>query len=295
MLKYVTRLIDITVNTLNLQNGCSSVKNSIIPRKFKDLALRSLVLGSLLCSTIIMLPALATDLTQIDRLTRQWLETQRQTSHLLVDWQASKPILNQRLTLLSAEKKQLEDILKHSKNSQEDVIKRRTELLEKQSNLEQQQGALSNKLTLLLNQVEHLSELLPPPLKNVWTQQQDESTDDNQTSKSLQAVLSKLNSLMDFQKRISVHEGPISVSTTDEVMVKQLYLGVSAAWFVSADGKLKGRGLVQDNQWVWTEDESMNAKEIKKAIDIFEKRKQADFVELPVNLVASKASVGGLQ
>ncbi|MEP0357342.1 DUF3450 family protein [Paraglaciecola sp.] len=253
------------------------------------------MLVSFLCSAITMPSALATNVIQIDRLTQQWLETQRQSSHLLVDWQANKPILNQRLTLLSVEKKQLEDILQYSTDSQEDVTKRRTELLEQQSKLEQQQTALMNKLSLLLNQVEHLSELLPPLLKNVWLQQQDESSDDNQTSKSLQAVLAKLNSLMDFQNRISVHEGPISVSTTDEVMVKQLYLGVSAAWFVSADGKLKGRGQVQDNQWVWIEDESISANEIKNAIDIFEKRKQADFVELPVNVVASKVTVGGLQ
>ncbi|MEP0175647.1 MAG: DUF3450 family protein [Paraglaciecola sp.] len=264
-------------------------------KKTKCLAIRSLVLTSFSYGAVSMPLAFATDLTQIDRLTQQWLDTQRQASHLMVDWQASKPILEQRVTLLSAEKKQLEDILKYSKDSQEDVTKRRTELLEQQSNLEQQQAALSNKLALLLNQVEHLSELLPPPLKNVWLQQQDDSSDDNQTSKSLQAVLAKLNSLMDFQKRISVHEGPISASTAGEVMVKQIYLGVSTAWFVSADGELKGRGQVQDNQWVWIEDESISANEIKKAIDIFEKRKQADFVELPVNLVASKATVGGLQ
>ncbi|MEP1552309.1 MAG: DUF3450 family protein [Paraglaciecola sp.] len=291
----MTRLICITLDRILQNIRAGSVVILTISNSISALSIVNVVFFSFLGSTVNMPSALATDLTQIDRLTSQWLETQRQTSHILVDWHASKPILHQRLTLLSAEKKQLEDILKYSKDSQEDVTKRRTELLEQQSNLEQQQAALSNKLALLLNQVEHLSELLPPPLKNVWLQQQDDSSDDNQTSKSLQAVLAKLNSLMDFQKRISVHEGPISASTAGEVMVKQIYLGVSTAWFVSADGELKGRGQVQDNQWVWIEDESISATEIKKAIDIFEKRKQADFVELPVNLVASKATVGGLQ
>ncbi|MDO6567707.1 DUF3450 family protein [Alteromonas sp. 1_MG-2023] len=239
--------------------------------------------------------AQAADLTQIDRLTQQWLDIQRQTSQLVVDWQSSEPVLQQRVTLLSAEKKQLQEILNQSKDSQEDVTKRRTELLQQQSNLEQQQAALANKLSLLEDQVTHFSNLLPPPLQNAWAQQQISTSDDNDTSKNLQAALGKLNSLMDFQKRISVHEGPISLSSEGEVMVKQLYLGVSAAWFVSADGKLTGQGLVKDGQWMWVEDPSLSGDEIMKAIDIFERRKQADFIELPVRLTRLETPSGNAQ
>ena len=229
----------------------------------------------------------ASSLTQADRLTQQWLDTDRQTSHLVTSWQRQKPVLNQRLTLLAAEKKQLEGILKQGQDSQEDVTIKRTELLQQQSRLEQQQTELTNKLTLLDGQIERMFALLPPPLKNKWQQEQAALPEEPQSSDALQLALAKLSSLMDFQQRISVHEAPISITGEDAVMVKQLYLGVGAAWFVSADGKLKGRGYAKDNTWTWVEEQNIDAAEIQKAIEVFERRQQADFVTLPVILAAS--------
>jgi hypothetical protein len=229
----------------------------------------------------------ANDPETIDRLTQQWLDTDRQASHLQSDWQTQKPVLEQRLALLAAEKDQLQAILQTSNDGQNDVEARREELLATQSELEQQQQSLTQTLKLLTSRVEALGRLLPPPLNSAWQEEQTAQTDQSETSQQLQLALAQLSLLADFDQRVTVHEMPITAPDGDKVLVKQLYLGVGMAWFTSADGAYAGWGKASasnDASWTWHSDDSIDASEIIKAIAIFEKRQQADFVYLPVKL-----------
>lgn len=125
----------------------------------RQLSLRALFSLSLFGAAIIASPAYANDPDTIDQLTQQWLDTDRQASHLQSDWLTQKPVLEQRLTLLKAEKDQLQTILQASNNDQNTVETRREELLATQSKLEQQQQALIQTLDLLLSRIETLGQI----------------------------------------------------------------------------------------------------------------------------------------
>lgn len=230
---------------------------------------------------------LATDIGQIDQLTQQWLDIDRQATQLQVDWQTQKPILSQRRSLLEAEKAQLQFLLKESNESQEGVAARRKELLEEQTKLEQQQHNLTQSLKLLTARVNSFKAILPPPLVMVWNDEQSTLNQDPDASQQLQVAISQLSQLTDFDTRVSVHQAPITLSNNKEVMVKQLYLGVGMAWFTSIDGQHAGWGRASNNAWVWNLDDDLDSKAILNAIAIFEKKKMASLVRLPVKLAST--------
>ena len=214
----------------------------------------------------------------VDRLTQQWLATEQQASALMSEWQLQQPILEQRKA-----------ILKQSDAGQSSVDTRRSELLAEQSNLEKQQQQLTQSLEQLVARQHSLTELLPPPLASAWQKESATLSESPESSQLLQVALAQLGQFADFDNRLSVHEAPIQQADGGELLVKQLYLGVGMAWFSSADGEFAGWGQASDAGWEWHIDTSANAKEIHKAIAIFEKRQQADLVKLPIQLTSSNA------
>ncbi len=229
-------------------------------------------------------PIVAVDLEQTDELIYQWLEIERQTSMLESDWQLQKPYLKQRISLLKAEKKQLQKILETSKDGQGSVDKQRSILLVEQTEMEVQQSKLKSYLDLLSNKIQTISVLIPPPLQAPWQKEQAILGKSPDTAVALQVALSQLAMLADFNQRISVHETLVKAPDGDEVLVKQLYLGVGAAWFSNKDGSYGGWGRVTYEGWVWQFNSQQDNQEIVKAIEIFEKQRDADFVHLQVQL-----------
>lgn len=237
---------------------------------------------------------------KVDRLTKQWLDTERQITSLESNWIEQEPILEQRFSLLEAEKAQLQEILKKSDSSQDDVDIRRSELLKQQAGLESEQRKFTVSLDHLLIKMSPIYDRLPDPVKQGWDDEQAVLAEGGNvdTEVKLQVALAKLSSLADFNSRISVHETAVAAPDGSNVMVKQFYLGAGAAWFVNADGRFSGIGRAIENNWQWSFDGDLavragangidsnervevNSSEIAKAIAIFEKREQADFVHLP--------------
>lgn len=242
--------------------------------------IRVSLLFSLVCSSVVF----AQTPSDIDRLTRQWLDTERQISHVESDWLAQQPLLEQRIALLRAERDQLQDILAASNASQDDVDARREALLSQQAELEAEQQELVQALDGLVTRLSSIQPLLPDPVRSGWESEQAMLSAAPETSEQLQVALAKLSHLADFNTRISVQEAPMTVPDGSQVMVKQLYLGAGTAWFVSADGSYAGFGQPGIEGWQWAFDESANAAAIADAIAIYERQQQAAFVRLPVML-----------
>ena len=238
---------------------------------------------------LVVSSTLASSPAQIDRLTQQWLDTERQASHLQSDWKEQEPLLVQRLTLLKAEKLQLQTLLQKNNTNDSDVDARRAELLAEQTALEKQQTQVATMLSLLLSRTVSMASQLPPALLSAWKKEQDTLEENAETSPKLQVALAQLNHIADFDRRITVHEGPITTADGNTILVKQLYLGLSMAWFSSRDGKHVGWGQANSEGWNWHFDSSINVDEIRKSINIFEKLQTAEMVNLPIYLSAQSA------
>ncbi len=246
----------------------------------------------ILISSAFLLPyqALADDPKQVDSLVRQWLEIERQVTHLQSDWKAQQPVLIQRLALLKAEKQQLHAMLTRSNTSEDGVNERRTALLSEQSKLEQQQAQMAQLLMSLTSRTAEITPKLPPALAVGWKNEQKILNEKPDSSMQLQVALAQLTKLADFTQRVSVHESTVTTPDGRDILVKQLYLGISIAWFTSRNGEYSGWGQAGPQGWQWHFANNDYADEIGKAIAIFEKRQAADLVSLPIRLAIENAS-----
>ena len=224
---------------------------------------------------------------EIDKLTQQWLNIEAQTRQIEDDWRGQQPVLHQRVSLLRAEKKQLETILQENESTQSGVDEKRASLLAEQESLERQQAALQTALTLASSRIDALYAFLPPVLTEQWQQEDSLLGLEPQSSMQLQVALAKLSLLEEFNQRVTVNETRVRAPDTTEVLVKQLYLGAGMAWFTNISGSITGWGHAGPEGWEWHFDSKINGDDVNKAIAIFEKRSQADFVELPFALQAA--------
>ena len=221
-----------------------------------------------------------------DKLVQQWLDLEQQNSRLKSQWLEAEPALKQRITLLNAEREQLKAVLANSQKTTGNADDDRSKLLAEQNTLEQDSEQLQAQLTLLRQTLAGVAPQLPPLLKQQWQQEAQALTDPNDTALQLQVALAQLTKLMEFDNRISLHEEILTTASDEKVLVKQLYLGVARAWFISADGSHKGTGSVVNGEWLWQFDAELDASPIKNAIAIFEKQQASDFIALPLSLGA---------
>lgn len=256
-------------------------------------ALIALILLTLLASNNAF--ATTDKVKQTDSLIQKWLSIEQQRNALLNDWHQQKPLLEQRLSLLKQEQQQLEQNLTSAHESDNEVEKKRAQLLESQNNMESIQADLEKSLISYYHIVAELHPQLPPPLYQAWHKKltSTELTEADTTTK-LNTLLELLEQLNDFEKRISHAQSALTLVTEQgekEVMVHQLYIGLTQAWYVSLDGLLVGRGIPENTGWRWIADNKVDAKTVLSAIAMIERRSEAKFLQLPISLsVQSKKS-----
>lgn len=255
-------------------------------------AINTTVFALLLLSSISSLASNTNKVEQADSLIKQWLSIEQQRNAMLNDWHQQQPLLEQRLVLLQQEQKQLELDLSEASNNDSDVEEKRSQLLESQNTMEAEQAQLETALVNYYQIINELQPQLPPPLVKAWQKKlaADNFTQADTTTK-LTTLLELLEQLNDFEKRVSHLQSALVIqgeSGEKEVMVHQLYLGLSQAWYVSLDGALVGRGQPVSGQWQWLADDSIDSDTVLKAISMIERKTEAQFLQLPISLTGAK-------
>ena len=242
-----------------------------------------------------------TNLDETQKLIQRWVALEQQNTALLTTWREQQQLLKQRQQMLAEEKQQLEGILANNANDSDDVEAHRISLLALQNTMEQDQSNLQNSLQTALGALRSLQVQLPPPLQISWqeklqqlsssslTEEDQESKSDN-ASQTLQVVLELLTELDDFKKRISINEAPITLKDDQAVLVKQLYLGLSHAWYVSVDGRLTGYGQSTIDGWRWISEQVVDGSTVQAAIAMIERNSDVALVSLPLALLSPPVS-----
>ena len=220
---------------------------------------------------------------EVEALTLQWTALERQRDALESGWRDEQPVLEQQLSLLERERRELSDFLEQTENAQDEVEERRIELLERQSMLEQQQSSLERELQSAVVQVQTLYGQLPPPMAAAWDEHLSElKADFLTTSERLQVLLEMLGHLDDFDRRLSLYEEVMALPDGQEHLVREVYLGLGYGWYVSTDGSYAGAGRAAPAGWQWqTSDE---AEAIGRVMAILERRQNPELTALPVAL-----------
>lgn len=226
--------------------------------------------------------------TEIHELTLQWTGLEHQQDLLQANWRQDQPILEQQLALLERETQTLTQVLETSAQEQGEVEQKRLQLLEQQTRLEQEQSALQSSLELASRRLHALQPQLPPPLSVAWQDELPRLDDELLTaSEKLQLVLELLGQLDDFQQKITVHETVMTLEDGQDYLVKQVYLGLSHGWYLSADASFAAAGMATPDGWQWTG--AADAQALTQIIDIIERRQNPVLVSLPLQLKLQQA------
>jgi hypothetical protein len=218
----------------------------------------------------------------IQQLTLQWTGLEHQRDLLQANWRKDKPVLEQRSSLLQREEKELTALLQQTTQNQSEVEQKRLQLLDEQTQLEQEQTLMEQSVAQAALKIHGLYTQLPPPLKQGWEQRLLQLDDGALSlSEQLQIILELLSELDDFQRKITLHEA-VMIDGETEFLVKQVYLGLSQGWYVSADRSRAARGHATLDGWRWETIDEPDS--IQQVIDILERRQNATLVNLPVVL-----------
>ena len=220
---------------------------------------------------------------QIDSLTSQWIELERQRDVLQATWRADEPVLEQQLALLEREQAELTTFLESSAQQRDEVDQRRLELLEEQTRLEREQAALESSLIRAADVLRVLYSQLPPPLLDVWSDELPRLDDPLLTAtQKLQVCIDLLGQLDDFEQKITLHESVMTMSDGRDYSARQIYLGLSHGWYVTADERFAAAGFAHENGWRWSP--VTDTGPIVAIIDILERRVSPELISIPIQL-----------
>src|SRR5262245_22520963 len=243
-------------------------------------------------STLVLLAALALPgnaqeapdpVQPIDTLTQQWTSLEHQKDLLRADWRTQKPVLEQQLRLLERESAELTTLLETTAAQQDEVEQRRLELLTEQTELEEEAAALDASLAQASVILHSLQRDLPPPLAQAWVDELARLDNNVATSTDrFRKLIELLGQLEDFESKITLNEAVMTLSDGQEHVVKQVYLGLSHGWYVTADQSFAAAGKPGPDGWLWTP--VTDAEPITNIVGILEQRLDPDFVSIALDL-----------
>jgi hypothetical protein len=220
---------------------------------------------------------------EIDALTQQWTSLEHQKDELRAEWRTQQPILAQQLALLERESTELNTLLEATAQQQGRVEQRRLEMLEEQTRLEEESAALEASLAQASLALHSLQRDLPPPLAEAWPDELARLDNPLETvTVRFQKLIELLGQLDDFAAKVTLNETVMALGDGGDHVVKQVYLGLSHGWYVTADQRFAAAGKTGPDGWVWTP--VPDAAPIAAIVGILEQRLDPDFVSIPLVL-----------
>jgi hypothetical protein len=249
----------------------------------------------------ISIPSLSAENKSLNELMEQWINIESQKGNLQLSWNTRRQQLEQSQSLLASEIGVLKQVLKKTGSEKSDVDNKRIQLSEKQSLLEQEQVLVKNQIAQATDFTRALVVRLPPPLQSQWREKRLLLTQAGATdSEKLERLLTLYKLVNEFDERIALNrssmEIPNSANESQNLLVTQMYLGVSQGWYVSDDGLYYGYGRASKLGWQWWHNEAASA-ELGRILDpqdllqlkgILQKPTTAKFINLPVKVNENK-------
>ena len=230
-------------------------------------------------------------------LMQQWISLESQKGKLQSDWRERRQQIEQNLSLFELEQQSLQKIVQQSSDATTEVDEQRVSLLSEQSSLEAEQQQVSQLLQNLSQNMQHLMLRLPPPLQNQWQEKialinQDAASN----SEKLERLLGMFKLAEDFDKRIAINHASMSIKDKDgdrqNMMVTQIYMGLSQGWYINEDGTVYGFGKASNLGWQWFDQEeaknqlglALEPSTLLKIRDALDDPTTATYLSLPVNI-----------
>jgi len=216
----------------------------------------------------------------------EWAETESLVSKEWNDWLKEKAVLEDLVSLLEGERENLDDKIKQTESSATVSDKRREGIVARKEKLEAAAAVVRESLPGLEDEVRSLLPYLPESyLDSIapLVRQLPESGAPTQQSLSirLRNVIGILSQANKFDGTISLETETREFEQGQGKQVNSLYFGFAIAYYSDASGQSAGYGVPTSDGWNWIETPEFG-EEILNMISMYQKGRQAEFVELPV-------------
>lgn len=218
----------------------------------------------------------------------QWIQTRQLISKAKSEWAAEREMLQQTLAMLQREVEALETALSQTETQSVAVTAERNVVKRQQESYDAALAMLKDQATALAARMQRLRPGLPEPLEKTLAPLWERLTGESHASSlspwaRLQALVALLNEAEKFDQGVTVNaelrpgpEGPL-------IKVQTLYLGLAQAWYVDESGRVAGRGVPTSAGWRWTHEPELGPR-VQEAVAVYEGRRPARYVELPVEV-----------
>ena len=218
----------------------------------------------------------------------RWVETRKVITEERRDWTLGRELLTDRIALVQREIDGLKTRVAEAQGSIREADVKRDELVAQNEKLKEASGKLaamvatleSRTLALLARSPEPIRERVKPLSQRLPTAGE---TTKASLSERFQNVVGILNELNKFQREVTVTSEVRQLTDGTSAEVTVLYIGVSCAFYASADGRAAGLGNSTATGWEW-QSANERATDILKAIAVFRNESVAEFVQLPLRV-----------
>lgn len=219
---------------------------------------------------------------------QQWAETQSVISQERKDWQLGKQVLEDRIGLVNREIAGIAKKIDDARKNVTDADTKRTELVDENERFKELSNSLTEGIAGLESRTVQLVKMLPDPIKERLKPLSQRLPVDSQSTKlslseRYQNVIGILNEVTKFNREITVTSELRTLDNGVSAEVKALYLGLGAAYYVSAKGDLAGVGRPTPDGWKWEASNELGPR-ISDAIAILQNEKVATYVPVPVEI-----------
>ena len=219
----------------------------------------------------------------------KWVQTRQLIAKKRADWRVEQENISQSIGLLKKELNLLVNEIKQAKelDSEADIDKRRINL--SLEDLKKANKVVVDALWKMERQALIIMSWFPEPLKDrtagvrnrIPLEQKD--LRDFSAAERMQNIVAMLNEADRFNSAISMAIEFRKDAGGKERQVQVVYLGLGQAYFVNQNNTIAGTGLPGPEGWVWSLNNDL-APKIRKVIDIYENRRPAEFVSVPVEI-----------
>lgn len=227
---------------------------------------------------------------------KEWVTAEQALSKEALAWKEKEALLNDLIRLTEIELKQLKAEIEVVETFVSTADERREKLILQEERIKRNTKVIKNFLYETERKALLLKKQLPPSLQEqLVLLYQRLPLDSQKTSlgiaERMQTVVAIFSKIQEFDAIITVAEEARTFPDGSRGVVKALYLGLAAAYYLSADENDAGYGYPSEEGWVW-ESLPKKQKAIRDAIAIAENTSQeARFIPLPITLNRSLFAV----
>jgi len=220
--------------------------------------------------------------------TRRWQELNDAIAAERENWRLGKQLLQ---ASIDSVERRIEDVTESIQETQGSITaadEERLELIEENEQLKAATAGLDELVAQLERRMKALFARMPLPARDLvrpLAQRIPEDPDDTSQSLGLryQNVVGALTLVNKTHQDITTTSEVREVSTGESAEVATIYIGLSQAYYVSADGRFAGVGFAGEDGWDWRPADEA-APEILRASDILEGGGTAAYVQLPLEV-----------